>query len=362
MKNFKSKYEWFGKGLLSQEKLGLKEEVEYSVIFDLSEINQSELIKIQVKMPGSAIKSPHEIPYENYTLIFQNENINYKIENMLMREWKEVFLYSYSFNFTANKIKTEENNQIDLIEFLVPDLILGYDQMIIDNGQIINYTDLLLNYKNIEYKIKLTGNPNFNNNKQFSSSEAKANFTMKISFDLKNTEYDLKDIYQIYYDLIYIIGLANGTLRRNNFSLSYKDNLVISQKIENNFYDNLKSLALIPCQFSGVLSNYINEVFDKYTNNSINQKKYIQDISELIFRAGTDIILPHSFKKLMGIYHFTNQSSQINLQEKLNGQYTQGDYKIFYSQINYFNQILLEKINYSDKYYDYSEIIPVIKS
>ncbi len=360
MHNFESKYEWSGKGFLIQNTLNLNIEVEYYVIFDLKEINYDDLIQISIKMAGSAIESPYNIPYENYTLKFNHQNINYKIDNMLMKEWKEVYLYSYSFKFTANQIDSENKEKANIVEFLNNDLVLGYNEMTMKDGEIINFTDINLKYKNHDYKIKITANPEFNNNKQFTNLDSKLSFTNKISFDLETNLFDLDDIENIYKDLSFLIGLAYGNIKENQIVFYYKDNQLIAFNLKKQIKNNIKGLAIIPYQFSGILSDYLNQVFENYTQLDNIEKKDIRDLAKLIFETESNINLPYSFIGISNLYEFVNEEPDFDIQEKIN-KYSEGDYKLFYSQINKFNNLLLSKLNYSLKYYDYSDIIPQIK-
>lgn len=356
MENFKSNYKWAGEALLINKKINLKEKVEFSISLDLSELGEPDFIKVITKMPGSAIQSPYEIPYENYTLEFEHENIKYIIENMLMKEWKEVYLYSYSFTFISNKLSSQKIEKADLIEFFINDLIIGYDEMVM-NPEIINFTDLNLDYKNNEYKIRLTANPEFNNNKQFKATDTKKNFTTKISFDLKENQDD-QDINQIAEILEFILSIAYGSKREIIMSLAYKDKLLINQEIKNKFI-NLpsKNLPLIPYQYSGVLSSFLINTFNEYVKLDQPEKEEINTLANLLFNLSSNITFTESFSKIAELYKFIGEEPTIELNRN---KYNEGDYKIIHNQLNYFYLYLLKKINYSGKYTDWSNIIPTI--
>lgn len=360
MEDYKTFYQWSGEdGLLINQQINLKEKVSYTVKFDLIDINRDNLINISVKMPGSAINSPYEIPYENYILEFTDNNITYIVKNMLMNEWKEVYLYSYNFKFSADNISSEFKEKADYIEFLIPNLIIGYDGMIMRDG-IINQTKLEINYKNKDYKIILEANPEFNNNKNFSSLESGTNFTSKICFDLKDSDVTPEEVKEVFNELIFLISIAYGNYRPAIMTRYYKDDVLINQEIkDNSFTNDAKPLGLIPYQYSGILSGFINSVFPYYSNLTDNEKKYIKGLASLIFQAKTKISFPESFVSLDKIYQYANIADSHF--SKLNNEYQEGDYKTYFQEITKFNKILLSQLNYSGKYFDYSGIIPVIQ-
>ncbi|MFN8576609.1 MAG: hypothetical protein U0354_07110 [Candidatus Sericytochromatia bacterium] len=360
MTQYKSLYEYSGNSaLLKQDKIKLSEYVSFKINTDVSDLNSGEFINISVKMSGSAISSPYEILYENYSLEFNHNNIKYTIKNMLMIEWKEVYLYSYNFKFKASEIISELIEKPDSIEYLIPNLLISYDEMKVDN-EIINSTNLSLNYKDNNLKVILEGNPDFNNNKIFSNSQLKNTLSTKIIFQINTDNYNFQYINSISKDLTELIGIAYGSFRPSIITKFYKNNLLIGENLYSIKIDNSnKKLPLIPYQYSGVLSNFINEAFEKYISLNEIQKNEIKIISQKVFESISSIDLKESFKILNSLYESIDMNeNKINLDNYL---YKENDYKIFYSHINKLHKFLLSKLEYKGKYNNWSNILPNIE-
>lgn len=358
MRIYQKNYDFLGEeALLIHEGLKLNEKVSFKINTDILDLNNGELIDISVKMPGSAINSPYEIPYEDYRIEFIHNNIKYIIKNMLMTEWKEVYLYSYNLKFKASKITSEIKEKPDLIEFLIPNLLIGHDEMIMEEN-IINKTNFTLNFKNNIYKISLEANPEFNN-KDISNNKLKSSITNKISFDLNNVEYNLNHIELIKDNLIDLIGLSYGAFRPNLITNFYRNNLLIGQNIySKNIINSNKILPLIPNQYSGILSNFINTTFNRYIELNDFEKNYIKKIASLIFKSINKLDLKESFDIINELYKYLNINQDLI---KLNDEYKDGDYKLLYSHINNLHKILLSKLEYKGKYFNWSGILPNIE-
>lgn len=355
---YKKNYQFSGEeGNLIHYDFKLNEKVSFNIDIDLSDINSGELINVNIKIPGTSFSSPYEIPYENYKLEFIYNGIKYIADNMFMTEWKEVYPYSYNLKFKSINIKPEIDKLADInkIEFLIPNFIIGYDEMIIRDG-IINKTDLKLSYKNQEYNITLEANPEFNN-KDNANLKIKNNITSKMIF-YPGEKKQIEEIYKLSNILIELIGLAYGSFRPYLVANFYNNEELKGQSLFSRDNNNSnKVLSLIPHQYSKILSEFINMTFTNYVNMNDTEKKYILQFSDILFHSISKINLYDSFKALERLYLLENINSPL----EQNDEYTNGDYKLFYQEVNKFHKILLLKLGYKGKYINWSNLIPSIE-
>ena len=138
-----------GNGKILQEELKLDNNCSFSSVCNFEELNRGDLIKIKLKLSGDSLESPHTIPFENYILKSDDNNSKLDITflNMYLKSIKEVYYYSYEMIFRAESIIWGNNEKITRLEFSIPNLIIGYDDMKISD-KIINYTNFELKFRN----------------------------------------------------------------------------------------------------------------------------------------------------------------------------------------------------------------------
>lgn len=342
---------------LIQEEISLNEKVSFNINIELSDINNGEMISISLKIPGTAFNSPYEIPYENYRLEFMNSGIKYIVNDMVMTEWKEVYLYSYNLKFKTLNIVSEVDKEVNKVEFLIPNLLIGYDEMIMADG-IINRTSLNLKYLDKEYNITLEANPEFNS-KDNPDIKIKNNITSKIVFD--NIEInDLENVYKVNDILIDLISFAYGGFRPYLIVNYYNNEEIKGTNIYSK--DNINSnkiLGLIPYQYSNILSEYIKQTFDNYLNMTYKDKTELMLFVKVLFESISRLNLSESSNILNYLYELAKIKNQY-LEESKDLKY-QKRYKRFYEEVNTFHKILLQKIGYKGKYINWSNIIPTIE-
>ncbi|MFN8672667.1 MAG: hypothetical protein U0457_11395 [Candidatus Sericytochromatia bacterium] len=302
-----------GSAKILQEQINLDSDCEFNIFCSLEEINRGRIIKVKTKFPGNTIENPYNIPFENYSIKGLDNKIDYsyevlnlkppstlglkpevlnknktslpiEVKNMTLKSWKEVFLYSYEMIFNAEIITLGLNNNLNKIVFYIPNLIIGYDEMKIEN-EIINYSEININYKNNDFKITLEGVSDYNND--YDSIKAQTNFTSKLIItknDLAVLNYELVE--ELANDLILLISIAYGSYRPYlKIDGFYENELAFTKIIQKKYTDCSEPVNLLKINYSSILTSFILENINnleflepKTKNNLID---LINDFTEL---------------------------------------------------------------------------------
>ncbi|MBC7473008.1 MAG: hypothetical protein H7263_01860 [Candidatus Sericytochromatia bacterium] len=384
-----------GEGKLSHKNFGLDHDVSWNIDFDLKEINRGNIINLNVKMPGIAITNPYDLPYENYILDGQIDSLGLSInsEKMLLKEWKEVFLYSYGMKFVSDSLQIGNFEKIDRLDFFIPNFLIGYDEMSFGE-EIINYTDIKLNIDNQNFLFKLVGNSKFNNKDNFNNLDAQTDFTTTLIVTSEDGQLNYHDTLKIVDNFFDLLGLAYGTKRPWLMVKGYFKNELIGQYIRDVIYHDTSNIfSSIPITFSGELSNFIKDIFPKYYILDKNIKYEFTKLFNQLSGINAKVNLSEAFKNLeqtlkyCSLDHISFKENDNNVNEinfknlfkdidysefRLNSflkrskdiyrsDYKEGDYKIFLQTLSLLYKFIFRYFDYQGKYWDWSNISPVIK-
>jgi hypothetical protein len=354
-----------GNGKILQEELKLDNNCSFSSVCNFEELNRGDLIKIKVKLSGDSLESPYTIPFENYILKSDDNNSKLDITflNMYLKSIKEVYYYSYEMIFRAESIIWGNNEKITRLEFSIPNLIIGYDDMKISD-KIINYTNLELKFRNKNYKIQLEGNSDFNDS--FTNISAQTNFTSKIKIE-SDSELNYDDCIDLANNLNNLISIAYGSLRPYLMIEGFLDDILVYKKLEQKRYsDSSEPINLINIKYSSILSDFIIKYFDSFSkleentklalikliNNFSNMSKIInkesfnlfvymiEDFYNRFYKQKQTFIL--SFKTILEKYNVEYDYKKIEyLEINMNKGYLYQDYTILYENISYFKKFII---------------------
>lgn len=343
-----------GKGLLIHNNLNLRCEAEYKVTINLEELNRGNIISIFAKIPGEVIQNPHEIPYEGYELVINHNNLTYYFKNLFLHSWKEVYLYSFALNFSASKLETEKI-KIDKLDGYLSNLIIGYDDMSFNNGEIVNHTILELPFNDKIFKISIIGDNKFNNS--FTNISAQTSFTSILSIKLENGDFESDLAQNFLNDLNNLISFAYGSQRLWINAKGYLDKSLIFESLRDIYYkDSSINYPIIPIKYSGGLSNFLTQCFEAYSKLSQEKKNKIDELFKLIGNSKSKINLSISiddFEKCVTYFNSNFENLEID----------KNSYSISYflSKINEIELFCLKELNYVGKYISYDENNYIIK-
>lgn len=336
-----------GKGFLINPKINLKDDVEYKVNINLEEINRGDIITVFVKISGESIKSPHEIPYNDYYLELEHKDLKYYFSYLNLTSLKEVFPYSFAMTFSCSNVETLKTD-INSINAFLPNFIIGYDDMSFIDGNIINNTTFELNFKENIYKVQIKGNSEFNNT--FSNFKAQTSFTSSLSITAQNNSLINSDLFlEILEDLNNLISFAYGSQRPWIEVEGMIDNKLVFNSFRDTYYKDCSvNYPIIPIKYSGNLSNFIIQVFNIYNSLSYNEKNKLSKLFKLICNTKSKISFPNSIDDFENCINFFNSNFEF-IETK-----SPTSINDILFELNKIEIYCLKKIGYLGKYFDYN--------
>ncbi len=301
-------------------------------------------------------------------------------------------------DFNALSACFGNTDNLTRLEFYIPNLIIGYDNLSMGE-QIINQTEIRLDIDGDSYILIISGEPAFNK-LGYSNLDAQTRFTTCLSITTIDQELlqfeNAEKVINHFMELLYFVY---GSSRPWLFARGFGNSGLQWQQIRDFTYNgNANPYSIIPLKYSSVLSEFINSTFYQYYALDNEEKKILSNLFINLSEATVKLNNPKSFILLeSALNEFCSsylliqgfQEINENLSEKLeslfdtqqmeyehewinlflrrtneikNGfSYQEGDYKIFLQMLSLIHKFILKKFSYKGKYWDWSGVSPVIR-
>ena len=198
--------------------------------------------------------------------------------------------------FSAKTLTIGNNEQINKLEFFIPDILIGYTESSkVENRNVLNISKLNLEIDGNKYDFILEGNPSFIGEK-YDKFESKVSFTLKVTVKCGNNELKYGKVLKIMEVFFTLLSYIYGSKKNWIMVKGYIDNKLTWKGIRDVVYSNFEHpFSVMPVHKGKNIINFIKKSFNLFYDMKEKRKRAFYYLFDGLWTATENLVFPVPF-------------------------------------------------------------------